>query len=147
VAVKADYHNVNPAPYDFPWLFYLSSHTSCFSTITSSPRISIAESENMTNSMETDSEDRHRAESPALSDTPVLTTLSRPPSPILRYDAYASPEKFQDSPRPSDRPTTNGTIAQHTIALLGTDGGFGTLDRLPIELGQEIYGLAFGIDL
>jgi len=85
----------------------------------------------MTESMETDYSDRHRAASPALTDISELTTLSRSPSPIPEYNAYASPKNCQAISSASDG---------------HEQGGFGALDRIPMELRQDIYSLAFNID-
>ncbi|KAG9190584.1 hypothetical protein G6011_08672 [Alternaria panax] len=70
-----------------------------------------------------------------------LTNLSRTPSPVPGYDNYASPRKFWAAS------STEQNMYPNSAPSSGEEGGFGTLDALPVELRQEIYGLAFGVDV
>jgi hypothetical protein len=58
--------------------------------------------------------------------------LSRTPSPVHEYNDYASPSKFR--------------VISNTQDGHREKGGLGALDPLPLELRQEIYALAFGLD-
>jgi hypothetical protein len=98
----------------------------------------VGTSDMMTDDMRANGEDRSCHTSPTaseMSDVSELTDLSRCPSPVPGYNYYASPRKFLESMPDHAEP-----------ASLEGKGGFGALDSLPIELRQEIYGLAFGVD-